>query len=160
MPRQRLPNNSAARAGRRRLAAWAGAAAVVWLAALPWASRTAAVRQRIARDEALGVDPCAKFYTELPAMPAIVARVRARTPATGRAAERPVDAPTRHAPTPPGAPRVGACETGRIRRLAAPLGAGSGLLYPTGLDFWREFPGPFFLPSESCTRSFPTADGS
>ena len=62
---------------RMRLAACAAAVGVVWLVVLPWAAQTAAVRERIARDEALGVDPSAKFYTELPAMPGIVARVEA-----------------------------------------------------------------------------------
>ncbi len=58
-----------------RLAVCVGAIGVVWLAALPWAARMSAVRARIARDEAAGVDPSAKFYTELPGMPGILGRV-------------------------------------------------------------------------------------
>ncbi len=59
-----------------RLAACVAAMGVAWLVALPWLARTPAVRERIARDEAMGVNPSAKFYTELPATPRIVARVQ------------------------------------------------------------------------------------
>ena len=49
----------------------------VWLLLLPRVARWPVVQERIARDEHLGVDPSAKFYTELPAMPRVVDRLEA-----------------------------------------------------------------------------------
>jgi len=60
-----------------RLALLAAAAAILWLAVLPFIGREPGVRRYIERNESLGIDPSAKFYTELPAMPAIVERVEA-----------------------------------------------------------------------------------
>lgn len=60
-----------------RLAAYAATLALVWLLILPAAARIPAIRQMIARHEAHGVDPSAKFYSELPAMPMISQRVEA-----------------------------------------------------------------------------------
>ncbi|BBO36253.1 hypothetical protein [Lacipirellula parvula] len=60
-----------------RLAAYAVALAATWLLILPAAARIPAIRQMIARHEAHGVDPSAKFYSELPAMPMISQRVEA-----------------------------------------------------------------------------------
>jgi hypothetical protein len=51
------------------------AIAVCWLLILPLAAQRPIVRRHIKRNEFLGVDPSAKFYTELPAMPAIADRV-------------------------------------------------------------------------------------
>ena len=60
---------------RIRLAAYAAALAIIWLLLLPAAARIPAIREMIARHESNGVDPSAKFYSELPAMPMISARV-------------------------------------------------------------------------------------
>jgi hypothetical protein len=50
--------------------------AVAWLAILPALGELPAVRAMIDRNNAQGVDPSAKFYSELPAMPRIVDQVR------------------------------------------------------------------------------------
>jgi hypothetical protein len=42
-----------------------------WLIMLPLAAQQPAIHDYIERNERLGIDPSAKFYTELPAMPAI-----------------------------------------------------------------------------------------
>ncbi|MBA3480802.1 MAG: hypothetical protein H0T51_03210 [Pirellulales bacterium] len=77
MRRRRLLNNSGP--GRlapgARLALCIAAIAAGWLLLLPWAARTPSVRGMIERNESLGIDPSAKFYSELPAMPAILDRV-------------------------------------------------------------------------------------
>jgi len=65
------------RRGWRRLAGCVGVIGVLWLVVLPWIARVEAVRARIARNEAMGVNPSAKFYTELPATPEILERVEA-----------------------------------------------------------------------------------
>jgi hypothetical protein len=73
MPPQRWPND--VRRGWAGLAGAAALAAVVWLAALPYLARQSAIHGFIERNKSLGIDPSAKFYTELPAMPALVDRV-------------------------------------------------------------------------------------
>lgn len=60
---------------RARLAVCAAVAAVIWLAALPRAAQVSSVRAAIERNELNGVDPSAKFYSEIPAMPMISRRV-------------------------------------------------------------------------------------
>jgi hypothetical protein len=60
-----------------RLTACILAIAATWLLILPAVARIPAIRQMIARHEAHGVDPSAKFYSELPAMPMISQRVEA-----------------------------------------------------------------------------------
>jgi hypothetical protein len=50
--------------------------AVAWLAILPALGELPAVRTMIDRNNRLGVDPSAKFYSELPAMPCLVDKVR------------------------------------------------------------------------------------
>jgi hypothetical protein len=60
-----------------RLAACALAMAIVWLAVLPALARIDRVQATIARNEALGIDASAKFYSELPAMPRILRRMKA-----------------------------------------------------------------------------------
>jgi hypothetical protein len=65
----------------RRLALAAAIAlmAAVWLGVLPLVARHPAVDGYIRHNEELGIDPSAKFYTELPAMPDLLGRVeRAR----------------------------------------------------------------------------------
>jgi hypothetical protein len=52
-----------------KLLACAAIFTLVWLKALPWLSRLPAIHRSIERNEHLGIDPCAKFYTELPGMP-------------------------------------------------------------------------------------------
>ncbi|SFH99710.1 hypothetical protein [Planctomicrobium piriforme] len=55
----------------RRIASFAAAVAAVatvWLVVLPAAGNRADVRGLIERNERLGIDPSAKFYTELPGM--------------------------------------------------------------------------------------------
>jgi hypothetical protein len=59
-----------------RLAACVAVIAGVWLLVLPRVATLPAVRARIERNEAAGIDPAAKFYSEVPAMPRILARVR------------------------------------------------------------------------------------
>jgi hypothetical protein len=48
----------------------------VWLVALPRIGRMPAVRATIEHNESAGIDPAAKFYSEVPAMPRILERVR------------------------------------------------------------------------------------
>jgi hypothetical protein len=58
-----------------RLRGWCGLlacvaiAALVWLVALPSLASRPAIQRYIEQNEALGIDPSAKFYTELPGMP-------------------------------------------------------------------------------------------
>ena len=52
-----------------RLTAWVVVATSFWLVALPRIGELPAVRTTIRRNESLGIDPSAKFYSELPAMP-------------------------------------------------------------------------------------------
>lgn len=58
-----------------RLAVCLAAIAAIWLVVLPALAQVSAVRAMIDRHEAHGVDPSAKFYSELPAMPMISRRV-------------------------------------------------------------------------------------
>lgn len=51
----------------RFVVAW-GTVAFLWLIVLPWIGSFPAVQAKIAREEAAGIDPSAKFYTELEAM--------------------------------------------------------------------------------------------
>lgn len=80
MQPQRSPNNS--EPGRlapgARLALCIAGVATVWLVLLPWAAETPPVRRTIERNELLGINPSAKFYSELPAAPEIVRDVRRR----------------------------------------------------------------------------------
>jgi hypothetical protein len=77
MPRRHCNNKS--EPGRLvsgvRLATCVIAFAVCWLLLLPLAAQQPAIHNYIERNERLGVDPSAKFYSELPAMPAIADRV-------------------------------------------------------------------------------------
>jgi hypothetical protein len=63
--------------GRGWLVAAVAIVAVVWLGALPRVGSTSRVHRYIERNESLGIDPSAKFYTELPLMPATIDRVDA-----------------------------------------------------------------------------------
>jgi hypothetical protein len=60
------------------LAACVVVVAIVWLGILPFIGRQPRIRSYISRNERLGIDPSAKFYTELPAMPELLERVRQR----------------------------------------------------------------------------------
>jgi hypothetical protein len=57
------------------LLAATAAVAIVWLTVLPRVGEQPVVREQIRRNERLGIDPAAKFYTELPCMPGIFHRV-------------------------------------------------------------------------------------
>ena len=59
-----------------RLAVALAAVAVIWLLLLPRIAALPAVRATIEQNEAAGVDPAAKFYTEVPAMPRLLEQVR------------------------------------------------------------------------------------
>lgn len=48
------------------LLAWVAAGSLLWLAVLPRIGQVEQVRTMIDRNERLGIDPSAKFYTELP----------------------------------------------------------------------------------------------
>jgi hypothetical protein len=80
MRQRRLRNNS--EPGRlapgARLALCIAGIAMAWLVLLPWAAETPPVRRMIERNESLGINPSAKFYSELPAAPEIVRDVRRR----------------------------------------------------------------------------------
>ena len=60
---------------RVRLALALVAIAAIWLGILPAVAQVSSVNRMIRRQEAHGVDPSAKFYSELPAMPMITQRV-------------------------------------------------------------------------------------
>jgi hypothetical protein len=51
--------------------------AFAWLIVLPAVARTHAVSDAIQRNETLGVNPSAKFYSELPGLPRVNHRVEA-----------------------------------------------------------------------------------
>lgn len=72
-----------------RLAICLAAIALCWLGLLPLAARNARVQAMIEHNEALGIDPSAKFYSELPAMPEIIDRVRAARRQEGQTFWRP-----------------------------------------------------------------------
>ena len=58
-----------------RLAVCLAAIAAIWLVVLPSLAQVPAIRTTIQRHEAHGVDPSAKFYSEVPAMPMIIRQV-------------------------------------------------------------------------------------
>jgi hypothetical protein len=58
-----------------RLALCLAAIAAIWLLILPALAEVSSIQRMIDRHEADGVDPSAKFYSELPAMPMISQRV-------------------------------------------------------------------------------------
>lgn len=51
--------------GWRRLALITLTGIVIWCGVLPWVGQQASVRQWIERNERLGIDPTAMYYTEL-----------------------------------------------------------------------------------------------
>jgi hypothetical protein len=69
-------NSEPGRPGPGALLVCAALAAVTWLAILPQLGSLPAVRALIRRNESLGIDPSAKFYSELPAMPRLIDQVR------------------------------------------------------------------------------------
>ncbi|HEY5311892.1 MAG TPA: hypothetical protein VIK18_05210 [Pirellulales bacterium] len=58
-----------------RLLAAAAVVAVVWLGILPYIGSLPPIRTYIERNDSRGIDPSAKFYTELPGMPRFAARI-------------------------------------------------------------------------------------
>jgi len=73
MPPPRSSNNRGR--GWRRLTLWLAAIAIAWLIVLAAVARRHAVREAIERNDSLGVNPTAKFYSELPGMPRVNHRV-------------------------------------------------------------------------------------
>jgi hypothetical protein len=74
----RFPINSQKRENRRGaslLAVVMVAMAILWLKVLPVVGRQAAIQDYVRHNEQLGIDPAAKFYTELPCLPAAMHRV-------------------------------------------------------------------------------------
>jgi hypothetical protein len=67
MPLPLCANNGVRRCS--NLVACTAIIALVWLCALPRLGRQPAIQHSIERNESLGIDPSAKFYTELPGMP-------------------------------------------------------------------------------------------
>lgn len=64
----------------RRIGSLAGAMAVaglIWLVVLPSIGNLPSVRRYIEHNERAGIDPSAKFYSELPAMRQIIERATA-----------------------------------------------------------------------------------
>lgn len=59
-----------------RLGLAVAAMGLTWLVLLPRIAALPAVRATIEQNEAAGVDPAAKFYTEVPAMPRLLEQVR------------------------------------------------------------------------------------
>ena len=59
-----------------RLAAAATVVAAIWLVLLPQAGKQTAIREYIAHNEARGIDPSAKFYSELPGMTSIWTKIK------------------------------------------------------------------------------------
>ena len=76
-PGARLASAMTPGAGRpgSRLAIGLAVIAAIWLLVLPALAKVSTIRMMIDRHEADGVDPSAKFYSELPAMPMISQRV-------------------------------------------------------------------------------------
>lgn len=66
--------------GWARLAACVAVLAIVWLALLPFIGRQPDIEAYIQRNEQLGIDPSAKFYTEIPAMSELYEQVQRRRP--------------------------------------------------------------------------------
>jgi hypothetical protein len=79
--------------GRCALAATIAAVAVVWLAVLPLIGRQPVVSQYILRNERMGIDPAAKFYTELPCMPGVYNRIERSMQRARAAIASPVASP-------------------------------------------------------------------
>lgn len=67
--------SAGSRNGAGRLLAACAAIAVVWLVVLPAVGRIPAVDAYIARNEAAGIDPSVKFYSEVPCMSLVIERV-------------------------------------------------------------------------------------
>lgn len=65
-----------ARRGGWLLVAAAALLAAVWLLLLPRVAQQQTVRDTIERNERLGINPAAKFYTELPCMPGMYYQVQ------------------------------------------------------------------------------------
>ena len=76
-PGARLASAMTPGAGRpgSQLAICLAVIAAIWLVLLPAIAQVSTVRTMIDRHEAHGVDPSAKFYSELPAMPMISRQV-------------------------------------------------------------------------------------
>ncbi|HEX3658870.1 MAG TPA: hypothetical protein VHV55_23960 [Pirellulales bacterium] len=58
-----------------RLLAAAAIVAAIWLGILPYIGSRPPIRAYIERNDSRGIDPSAKFYTELPGMPRFAAQI-------------------------------------------------------------------------------------
>jgi hypothetical protein len=58
-----------------RLVAATAMLAAIWLGILPYVGSRPSIRAYIEQNELHGIDPSAKFYTELPGMPVFSARM-------------------------------------------------------------------------------------
>ncbi len=74
-----------------RLLAFLVVLAVCWLVLLPTVARMPAVGRMVQRNERLAIDPSAKFYSELAAMPGIRRHMREVRAGGGEAFWRPVE---------------------------------------------------------------------
>jgi hypothetical protein len=61
--------------GRQQLVAIVVCVAALWLVLLPRVSKLSPLRTLIDRNERLGIDPSAKFYSELPLMKEMLRRI-------------------------------------------------------------------------------------
>ena len=68
--------NSPRSAGRLQLLAAFVLIATVWLVVLPQLARHPSVQEKIERNERLGIDPSATYYTEIEAMDGIIERMQ------------------------------------------------------------------------------------
>jgi hypothetical protein len=60
------------------LVGWVVVLAIIWFALLPFLGRQPSIASYIQRNERLGIDPSAKFYTEVPAAPELIERMQNR----------------------------------------------------------------------------------
>ena len=74
-----------------RLLACLAAVGAAWLWALPQIAKTPSVRQMIDRNESLGIDPSAKFYSELALMLRVMERIRNKRSALTWEGEAPAE---------------------------------------------------------------------
>lgn len=69
------PSHNKHRANAARLAGCVAVVASIWLVVLPFVASRPEIRSYIEHNKDVGIDPSAKFYTELPVMPQVYDRV-------------------------------------------------------------------------------------
>ena len=62
----------------RRFILSSGVVAALWVGVLPHLGRQPEIRRYIDRNERLGIDPSAKFYTELPAIGVLMDKIECK----------------------------------------------------------------------------------